>query len=69
MSTFGNTLLTTDDRRPRSASTWEGFKQVMLATAINGEYVTQLREYHVWDAAAVEAMGLQMAQVAGDVWY
>lgn len=69
MSTLGNTLLTTEERRPRSASTWEGFKQAMLTTAVGGEYVTQLGEFYAWDAAAVEAMGQQMAQVAGDVWY
>lgn len=69
LSTLGNTLLTTEERRSRSASNWEGFKAGMLNDAVPGEHTAELNAVSVWDAAAVEAMGIKMAEAAGDVWY
>jgi hypothetical protein len=68
-STIGNTFLSELDRRPKEAAEWQSFKQVMLGSAITGEWVQELEAIDEWGAAAVEAMGDKLAEVGGDVWY
>ncbi len=69
VSTIGNTLLTTEERRDRAAATWDGFKASMLTRAVPGEYALDLSQIEVWDAAAVQKMGELLARMAGNVWY
>lgn len=66
--TIGNTFLSTADRRP-DARDWNGFKQNMLGTGIQGEIVERLRGFDGWTAATVSEIGQQLAEAAGNVWY
>ena len=68
-STIGNAFLSDLDRRPKGAVDWDGFKQHLLPSAIDGEWVDELRGINEWDANAVEKMGGKLAEVAGAVWY
>jgi Protein of unknown function DUF262 len=67
--TIGNTLLSTLDKRPTDADTWERFKSSVLPSAINGEWTGPLAKIKEWDASAVEKMGLSLAEAAGEIWY
>ena len=67
--TIGNTFLSDLDRRPKDAIGWAGFKKAMLASAVDGEWTTQLESLNAWDASTVEQIGSELAEVAGDVWY
>lgn len=69
VSTVGNTILSKQQRRARTALTWQGFKTAMLPTSVDGEHVGRLESFGVWDASAVEQMGQEMAEIAGNVWY
>jgi hypothetical protein len=68
-ATIGNTFLSKLDRRPKGAADWEGFKQYLLPTAIEGEWTNRLSEISDWNADAVEELGDRLAEVAGGVWY
>ncbi len=41
-STLGNTFLSTMERRPKTVTTWQSFKDEMLSTAVLGEWVAEL---------------------------
>jgi len=68
-ATIGNTFLSTLERRHKSAIDWDGFVENMLPSAIDGEWVSELRVINEWDAAAVEQIGAKLAEMAGNVWY
>lgn len=68
-ATIGNTFLSTQDRRPKGAVDWTGFKQHMLPHAVRGEWQSRLAKLEYWDAATVEAMGKRLAKAAGSVWF
>ncbi|CCJ05879.1 DUF262 domain-containing protein [Methylocystis sp. SC2] len=68
-ATIGNTFLSTLDRRPKSASDWDGFKRHMLPFAIDGEWKIELMAVEEWNASAIENMGQKLAQAAGDIWF
>lgn len=68
-NTIGNTVLSTLERRPKGASTWEGFKENILKTAIAGEWVSRLESLDEWNAEAVITIGNELSEVAADVWY
>lgn len=68
-STIGNTILTTDSRRPMGASTWAGFKTVLLPHAVDGEWSEEIAARAEWDADAIAEMGQRMADEATAVWY
>lgn len=68
-STIGNTFLSVLDRRDHGANDWDGFKDTMLPTAVTGEWVDRLEEVETWDADAVEKLGTELAEKAGEVWY
>ena len=68
-STIGNTFLSHLDRRPAEANTWNGFKAHVLPTGVNGEWRAALGQIENWDAATLEGIGAELAEVAGDVWF
>lgn len=68
-STIGNTFLSTLERRPKSASDWEGFRKHMFPEAVNGEWLEELSAIAEWDASAVENMGRKLAEVATQIWF
>ena len=68
-TTIGNTILSDQDRRPKSANNWKGFKEELLSTSVSGEWSNELRLLNVWNASAVEEIGERLAATAGDVWY
>lgn len=68
-ATLGNTFLSNLERRPRGANDWDGFKELLLSTGIDGEWVQELSEVTTWNAESIEEMGHRLAQVAGEVWY
>lgn len=68
-STIGNTVLADLERRPKTASTWEGFKEAIVPYALPAEWVQRIKEYDTWDVSAVAEMGEELAEVASDVWY
>lgn len=68
-STIGNTILATTERRPKEANTWSEFQLHLLPYALPGEWTDVISDYSVWDETAIEAVGRQLAQAAGDVWY
>jgi hypothetical protein len=67
--TIANTFLATLERRPKDAITWEGFKHSILPEGVEGEWIERLKGLDVWDAAAMEAISNELAEVAGNVWY
>lgn len=68
-STIGNTMVAGIEKRPRTVMDWPSFKEVMLPAAAGGEWVHRLAEVETWDVAAVEAMGEELAEAAGQIWY
>lgn len=68
-STLGNSYLSTLDRRPREAVSWQGFKLHVLPYGIENECSPRLQEYDQWDAPAIETEGKTLAAAAGDVWF
>ena len=68
-STVGNTFLSLFDNRPKEASDWDGFKNALLASGVPGELKQELEDVDVWNAAAVEHIGKELARIAGNVWY
>lgn len=68
-ATVGNTFLSQLDRRPSDADNWQGFKQHMLPSGIHGEWRSELNLIEEWNAVAVDEMGKNLAEVAGEVWY
>lgn len=68
-STVGNTLLTSTDRRPKGAGTWDGFKQNLLPLAVDGEDVEALSEYAEWTTSEVTARGLTIAERSAEIWF
>ncbi|WP_202353168.1 DUF262 domain-containing protein [Mesorhizobium sp. 113-1-2] len=68
-STIGNTFLSDLERRDKTVTDWASFKQKMLPRAVNHEWVDRLGEIDEWDAQAVQTLGAELAQAAGDLWY
>ncbi|MGM4956591.1 DUF262 domain-containing protein [Bradyrhizobium barranii] len=68
-ATIGNTFVSDLERRPKGAADWEGFKQHMLPHAVPTEWRARLKRIEDWDAAAVEALGKELARSAGKIWY
>jgi Protein of unknown function DUF262 len=68
-STIGNTFLADIDRRPKGIECWQDFKASLLPQAIQTEWADRLSEVEDWDAGAVERIGSELAEVAGDIWY
>ncbi|ONF97418.1 DUF262 domain-containing protein [Sphingomonas jeddahensis] len=68
-STIGNTFLSKIEKRPKTVTDWPSFKQGMLPTAADGEWTLQLGKTDAWDAAAIEALGSDLAAEAGRIWY
>ena len=68
-STIGNTLVATIEKRPRSITNWETFKEGMLPAAANGELVSKLSDVEEWNVFEVEAIGSDLASEAGRIWY
>lgn len=66
---IGNSFLSTEGRRPEGALTWEGFKEVLMPTAVGGEWIKKLKEYDTWDVEAVKEVGENLADAAGEIWY
>ncbi|WP_171232777.1 DUF262 domain-containing protein [Ruegeria sp. HKCCA4812] len=66
---IGNTFLSTESRRPEGALNWAGFKQALMPTAAEGEWTDVLNEYDEWNVEAVKAVGGDLAEVAGEIWY
>lgn len=68
-STIGNTFIALLDRRPKGAGDWSGFKEHVIPHGVDGEWTRDLRQIDEWNAAAIEQMGAELAQIACDVWY
>lgn len=68
-STLGNTIVSGVEKRPRAVVDWPTFKDAMLTTAADGEWVHPLNHLANWDVAAVEKMGSDLANEAGRIWY
>jgi hypothetical protein len=66
---IGNSFLSTAGRRPEGALTWKGFKEVLMPTAVDCEWIEKLKEYDTWDVEAVKEVGENLADVAGEIWY
>lgn len=68
-STLGNTFLSSQTRRHAEANDWDGFKEYMIPTAIDGEWQEKFSKCDCWSANTVENFGRELAEAAGDVWY
>jgi hypothetical protein len=68
-STIGNTFLSSVERRPKGALTWDGFQETLLPTAVQGEFADDLQSIDEWDAEAIEGFGTELAGIGTDVWY
>lgn len=68
-STLGNTIVSSVEKRPRAVIDWPTFKDAMLTTAADGEWVPHLNQMANWDVEAVEKMGSDLANEAGRIWY
>ena len=68
-STLGNTVISTVEKRPKSVVDWPTFRDTMLPSAADGEWVHQLNQVANWDVTAVEHLGAILAEEAGRIWY
>lgn len=68
-STLGNTIMSSLEKRPLAVVDWATFKDVMLRTSAEGEWINELSQLVNWDVAAVESMGANLAEEAGRIWY
>jgi Protein of unknown function DUF262 len=68
-STLGNTFLSTLERRPKSVTTWQSFKQEMIPAAVPGEKIAELNPIDKWSADEVERIGKDLASTAGEIWF
>jgi hypothetical protein len=68
-STIGNTFLSTIERRPKTVTTWQSFKNEMLPTAVEGEWDAELESIGEWNAQQVARMGQDLANAAGEIWF
>jgi hypothetical protein len=68
-STIGNTFLSTIERRPKSVTTWQSFKDEMLSNAVEGESVSELESIGEWNAQRVASVGQDLAKAAGEIWF
>lgn len=68
-STIGNTFFANVDRRPKGIEDWEDFKARLLPEAIDNEWDGRLEEVEDWDAGAIEEIGGELAEAAGQIWY
>lgn len=68
-STIGNTFFAYADRRPKGIEDWEDFKDRFLPEAIDDEWQDRLEKVEEWDAGAVEEIGGELAEAAGEIWY
>lgn len=66
--TIGNTFLAEQSRRPKIASSWEGFKESMFPSASDGEITGILEPFDQWDARAIEEVGNELSEAARHVW-
>jgi hypothetical protein len=67
--TIANTFLSTLERRPKEAVTWDGFKESLLKEGVPMEWIQELGGLDVWNATTMETISKNLAEVAGDVWY
>ena len=67
--TIANTFLATMERRPKEATSWEGFKKSIFPAGIEGEWIDKLMQFNAWNADAMETISGELAEVAGNVWY
>lgn len=68
-STIGNTFLSAQERRPRDVDDWSSFKELMLPHGVPGEWGDKLELIDRWDAAAIRALGAELAEAARTIWY
>ncbi len=68
-STIGNTFLSELERRPKGIDDWRSFKEKMFPEAVCGEWVARLDGVQNWDSNSVQAIGVEFAEAAGNVWY
>lgn len=67
-STVGNTVLTPADRRPKGATTWDGFRTNMLPVCLDGDQ-DALRNLDQWSTSNVAARGRRIANSLTAIWY
>lgn len=67
--TIGNAILLDIEKRPENSLTWRDFRSKMLPSAIPGEFSSEIGQKGFWDAAAVEDVGLVVAESAAETWY
>lgn len=68
-STIGNTFLAEVDRRPKGVEDWDDFKDRLLPEAVDNEWRDRLEEVEEWNAGAIEEVGGELAEAAGEIWY
>lgn len=67
-ATLGNTVLAPLDRRPKGASTWDGFKANLLPDCLDTDKLT-LTSAANWSTADVEDRGHRIADTLAQIWY
>ncbi len=68
-STLGNTFISTEIRRPMGSSTWEGFKNELLPSGVEGELTEKLEEQPEWGVEQIMDFGRGLASEARQLWY
>jgi len=68
-ATIANTFLSTLERRPKEADSWNGFKEYILNHPVQNELGVKLRNFIDWNADAMEEISHELAEAAGNVWY
>lgn len=67
--TIGNTVISKLDRRPKGTLSWPEFKENLLPTAVDEEWVPQFRSLDAWTVQDVQRMGGELAKDAANVWF
>jgi len=68
-STLGNTFLSLIERRPKNVTTWQRFKETVLAEPVEGEITSELQSLDQWNASAIQQVGQELATAAGEIWF
>lgn len=66
-STIGNSILATQERRPRGTNTWEGFLENLLPLVDDRE--RGLVGDNHWDVSRVKQFGNDLAERGASLWY
>jgi hypothetical protein len=68
-STIGNTVLARIERRPKGATSWDGFRRLLLPETLPADGIEGTAQGNAWSAGTVEMRGWELASEGAEVWF